>query len=137
MKKPNSVYSCGNCIKVEASLKLAKAQIGRITRWSDAQHAELEKRKERVTQLEAELSGLESCCRVLEKALGVRKGADLKEIEARAKKIDSMAEKPKSRYLGYSNHEIGRELEVISNVLGYRGFVKQEAELRHIASELK
>ena len=45
--------------------------------------------------------------------------------------------KPKSRYLGYSNHEIGCELEAIALVLEYRGFDVDGASIRHVASKVK
>jgi hypothetical protein len=49
------------------------------------EHAGVEPQKveDALSQLEAELSGLEACCRVLEKALGVPKKASLKQIDER------------------------------------------------------
>lgn len=45
--------------------------------------------------------------------------------------------KEKSRYLGWSNHEIGCELESIANTLEFRSEMELAALLRHVAARIK
>lgn len=54
-------------------------------------------------------------------------GKDMKEVK----------ESGDGRYLSWSNHLIGCEIESISDVLRYRGHVKESDELDKIASRIK
>lgn len=86
----SSKYGLSTLADLEASkveLALAKAfEDGMLadhkTKFRIAENS-IKKYKERITQLEAEVMGLEGCCQVLEKAFGVPKKATLKQIDER------------------------------------------------------
>jgi chromosome segregation ATPase len=81
---PNDLLLSGEGSKAVANC--VKAWSNLTTYWKErAETAEQDGRglKEQISKLEAERDGLEACCKVLEKALGVPKKATLKQIDER------------------------------------------------------